>query len=298
VTERVKLELSLIGGAVVLLAALLAFGEHGLPWSLAAVRIALAFVVVLFIPGYALQSAVFPRRHHLDDAERLAFSLVLSIACIPPAAFVIDKTGWGIELWTIFASQCVIIFTSLAIGIYRRRDEVAVTSERLEWPKISGSVLEWWERLGKTGRVLYGAIVLAVVVAVLSASAIVLLPKPEETVTEFYLLGEQGQARDYPRELIVGQPTSFNVGITNREGVPLEYRVEVRNGGALLGRLGPVRVESGKALEERITIIPTAVGSSVGMDFLLYKGNDAKPYREARLWLRVSSGRSDSRTAP
>jgi len=39
----------------------------------------LGFIYVLFIPGFALTWALFPKRGELDDIERLALSVGLSI---------------------------------------------------------------------------------------------------------------------------------------------------------------------------------------------------------------------------
>jgi uncharacterized membrane protein len=47
----------LTGG--LLLVALIALGEQGLPSPLAILRLALGWVYLLFIPGYALQAAHF-----------------------------------------------------------------------------------------------------------------------------------------------------------------------------------------------------------------------------------------------
>ena len=52
------------------------------------VRIPLGLLMVLFVPGYALIAALFPRKDDLDGIERLALSFGLSIAVVP-------LIGWG-----------------------------------------------------------------------------------------------------------------------------------------------------------------------------------------------------------
>ena len=47
--------------------------------------------LVLFIPGYALSYAFFPKKKGLDLMERIALSFGLSFALIPLAVFFMNK---------------------------------------------------------------------------------------------------------------------------------------------------------------------------------------------------------------
>jgi len=123
-----------------------------------------------------------------------------------------------------------------------------------------------------------------------SATAIILLPKPGELFTEFYILGPEGLAESYPRAGAVGEPLAVTVGITNREGAAAGYRVEVRNGGALIGAAGPVRLADGERWEGEVGFAPAEVGPDVRIDFLLYRDERPEPYRSLRLWLEVRAG--------
>ena len=71
------------------------------------------------------------------------------------------------------------------------------------------------------------------VVAMLGALGYILAaPKISESFTEFYILGPEGPAAGYPKELVVGQETKVIVGIANREHKTVAYRVEVSIDGA------------------------------------------------------------------
>ena len=62
------------------------------------VRVALGLLLVLFLPGYSLVAALFPRRDDLDGIERIALSFGLSIAVVPLLGLGLNYTPLGIRL--------------------------------------------------------------------------------------------------------------------------------------------------------------------------------------------------------
>jgi len=56
------------------------------------VRIILGLHLVLFLPGYALIAALFPRKGDLDGIERIALSFGLSIAVVPLLGLALNYT--------------------------------------------------------------------------------------------------------------------------------------------------------------------------------------------------------------
>lgn len=218
-----------------ILVGLIATGVQGLPAPLPLLRLLLGLFFVLFVPGYTLQAALFPRADDLDGPERLALSFGLSIAVIPPIALVLDKLPWGLRLWPIVASLALFILTCSAVAILRRRH--LPDTERFVLT-LEVDVKGWWAGQDRTSRVLYSILAGALLTAAVSATAIIVLPKPGERFTEFYILGPEGLAENYPRQAIVGQPVTVTVGITNQEGTPASYRVEVRNSDASSARPG------------------------------------------------------------
>ena len=113
-------------------------------------------------------------------------------------------------------------------------------------------------------------------------------PRPGEGNTEFYLLGRQGLAEDYPREAVVGQPVEVVFGITNREGKQGVYRVEVYQGAARTGAAGPYRLEDGEVVEAGVTYTPAQPGEDVRVRFYLLKEGCDQPYRSLELWGRLN----------
>ena len=78
---------------------------------------------MLFLPGYSLIAALFPRKDDLDGIERIALSFGLSIAITPLLGLALNYTPFGIRLLPILIVLSV--FTvSLALGAYVRRSRI------------------------------------------------------------------------------------------------------------------------------------------------------------------------------
>ena len=87
------------------------------------VRIILGLPLVLFLPGYALIAALFPRKDDLDGIERVALSFGLSIAIVPLLGLALNYTPFGIRLSPVFTVLSVFTI-SLAICAYVRRRRI------------------------------------------------------------------------------------------------------------------------------------------------------------------------------
>ncbi|MFV9676759.1 MAG: DUF1616 domain-containing protein [Methanosarcinales archaeon] len=91
------------------------------------VRIILGLPLVLFLPGYALIAALFPRKDDLDAIERVALSFGLSIAITPLLGLALNYTPFGIRLAPVLIVLSVFTI-SLAICAYVRRSRITAGS--------------------------------------------------------------------------------------------------------------------------------------------------------------------------
>ena len=278
----VQLSLLLVNLCAVVLMLLVLPGGP-LPVPLGAVRLLLGLAVALFCPGYAVQMALFPRRNTLDGAERLALSVGISLALVPLLALMLDLLPWGIGLETAVGAEAGV--TLLASGLAWARWRRLPPGERWEWnipwADITGAsepLPRFWLGIG---------LVLVLVLGLIFLLTVAQLARWGEPVTEFYLLGPEGQAGGYPHRSVVGEPVTVTVGIVNRERVPVEYRLEVADGERLLGQAGPVRLSPGAAYEGPVSFIPARPGDRVRVTFLLYRNGLPVPYRTLWLWLEV-----------
>lgn len=93
------------------------------PLNETSVRIILGLLLVLFMPGYSLIAALFPRMDDINGIERIALSFGLSIAVVPLIGLALNYTPFGIRLLPILIGLS--IFTiSLALIAYVRRSGI------------------------------------------------------------------------------------------------------------------------------------------------------------------------------
>ena len=205
IAEKIRNEFVLTALLGLALLALIVLGAEGRPAppALALLRLLLGLAYVLFVPGYALQAALFPRAGDLDGPERLALSFGLSVAVVPLLALVLDRLPWGIRLWPIVAGEGLIIALWAAVAVFRRR---RLAEDERPVLVLHVDARGWWAGQDRTGRVLYGVLAGALLLASVSAAAIILSPRPGELFTEFYVLGPEGLAEAYPRQARPGEP--------------------------------------------------------------------------------------------
>ena len=68
------------------------------------IRIALGFISSLYLPGAALIEVLYPKEEDLEELERFAVSVGVSVAVTPLVGFLLNYTPWGIRLDPIVIS--------------------------------------------------------------------------------------------------------------------------------------------------------------------------------------------------
>jgi len=88
------------------------------PWVY--LRYVTGAVFVLFVPGYVLIEALYPKADELERVERFALDVGLSIAIVPLVGLVMNYTPWGIRLDPIFAALSLLVLGLGALGVWRK----------------------------------------------------------------------------------------------------------------------------------------------------------------------------------
>ena len=76
-------------------------------------------VLVLFLPGYSLIEALYPK-HELDELTRFALSIGLSIALVPLTGLVLNYTPFGIRLLPVAISLSALTTILLCYALFRK----------------------------------------------------------------------------------------------------------------------------------------------------------------------------------
>ena len=103
-------------------------------------RIVLGLAFVLFLPGYVIASALFPKAEDIDSIERIALSFGISIAVVPLIGLLLNYSPWGIKLYPILVSMFLLI-VSVSIIAWFRRSQISVEDRfciviSIELPKV------------------------------------------------------------------------------------------------------------------------------------------------------------------
>ena len=97
-------------------------------------RVLLGLLLVLFLPGYSLIAALFPRKDDLDGIERIALSFGLSIAVVPLIGLALNYTPLGIRLVPVL----------LGLSLFTVLLAVVAGVRRVWMPEAERFVVEGW----------------------------------------------------------------------------------------------------------------------------------------------------------
>ena len=87
---------------------------------LSVIQVIIGLPLVLFIPGYALSYAFFPKKKDLELMERIALSFGLSFALIPLAVFFLNKF-LKIPITVYSSFSIVVAITLIGIIVWKKR---------------------------------------------------------------------------------------------------------------------------------------------------------------------------------
>jgi len=247
-------------------------------------RIIIGLPFLLFFPGYTLIAVLFPKKNDLDAVERIALSFGLSIALSALIGFLLNYTPWGIRLCPILLSLSFFIFVTSIITYYRRCrlpvEECFIFSFKIGRPQ--------WAGLSNIDKALTIVLILSILVTIGVLSYTIITPKAGERFTEFYILGPEGKAENYPHELMLGEEAILNLGIVNHEGQEMKYDIEVRIDGVEYKKVGSIVLADEEKWEKRISFIAQKVSNNQKIQFLLYKNEEHKPSETLHLFINVT----------
>jgi uncharacterized membrane protein len=253
-----------------------------------AFRIALALAFVLFFPGYTLIAALFPAKGRLDGIERVALSFGLSLAIVPLIGLALNFTPWGIRLEPILFSLLGFILVFAAVALFRRASLLPEERFKVNFGSAFSQLATSWTSQGLLGKLLTMLLAVAIIGTIGTVVYATQTPRIAERFTEFYILGPEGKAENYPREVILGESSQVIVGIVNREQKNTTYRLEISIDGQSVEQMGSITLTKDEKWEQTVTFTAERLGLNQKVEFLLYRGDESNPYRTLHLWLDVN----------
>ncbi len=250
------------------------------------IRSILAIPVVLFIPGYVLMAALFPRRDDIDVIGRIVLSFGLSIVIIPLLGMLLNFV-LGVRLIPILTVLSAYMIVLIFIAVYRRKKLSEDVRFSVQFYTIYNAITNGLKPKNRPDSILTIILIFMIVLTIGTIYYTIVVPKVGERFTEFYILNSDGKADNYSTNLKLNSPTSWLVGITNREYATVNYTVQIVLDKNILTNRTLI-LDNNEKWEKNITFVSNRVGSDKELEFLLFKDNNFTiPYRSLHLWINT-----------
>ncbi|MCE7699417.1 MAG: DUF1616 domain-containing protein [Methanobacterium paludis] len=251
------------------------------------VRTLLGLFLILFIPGYSLIAALFPKKDDLEGIERAALSFGLSVAVTPLIGLALNYTSWGIRLTPILISLSAFTFIMVFVAYLRRIR--APLEERFSVPfgSLPDRIRGQFKGESRNSKILSIVLIITIVLAVATTVYIVVNPHQGEKFTEFYILGPNGTAADYPTNMTSGEIGSVIIGVVNHEYQPVNYSLVVQVNGTILKQEN-ITLNTTQKLEIPYNFTAGYATGKKEIEFQLYKlPDETNVYRSLHLWINI-----------
>jgi uncharacterized membrane protein len=163
----------------------------------------------------------------------------------------------------------------------------------------------------KTDKILSIILIISIISAIFVTIFVIVVPKEGEKFTEFFILGENMKAADYPSKVFVENSYPLYIGVGNHEYRNVTYTIETyllnmtfhpENNTSTISRMSlldsfNISIPHNETSTQQYTFIPTGTGYN-RIEFLLF--NETVPnnavmnmdrintsYRDLHLWVQI-----------
>ncbi len=226
------------------------------------------YLFILFLPGYSIMTILFPRNDDLKIINRLALSFIWSIAIALLNSItlnyitsedILTSTAISISIFTLFLQPVS----------YLRREQVSERfstglAELFKSHKTSFNAKSQRDRFISFFLIIFVILVISMTVYAIAA------PKDGEKYTEFYILGPNGMASDYPTNLTIGEAGNVTLGIVNHEYSTVNYEMVIKLNNYTINATN-VTLSNNQTYSKLFTFTPSTSGQNQKVEFLLYR---------------------------
>jgi uncharacterized membrane protein len=225
----------------------------------------LTLPLVLVLPGYALTTALFPKRI-FGISQRLVFSLALSLVIAVLGGILLNFTPWGLHAgpWAVFLGGITLV--ACVVALVRRRAQNISSSAWLRHENI---------RLNfRQGLLLSLAVFLvggAIAMSIIGAEH-----QPSPGFTQLWILPGIG----------ADAKTAVRLGVKNMESTAMEYTLTVNVDGKPVKEWLAIDLNPNEQWETTLSLPPTGQIGSTEIEANLYRADAPTTiYRHVVLWL-------------
>ena len=130
-------------------------------------------------------------------------------------------------------------------------------------------------------------LIVALTIAIAATVYIAVFPQHGEKFTEFYILGPNGKAADYPTNLTASENGNLSIGVVNHEYMTTSYQLMVKINQTVL-KNETITLTSDQKEEIPFKFNATS-GKNQKLEFLLYKLPDTQNvYRSLYMYVNVA----------
>ena len=230
----------------------------------------LLFPYIVFVPGYCLLLAVYPRSKP-GLIKSVALGLGLNFVIITLMALAQFATEWGSGINPLYIVSGFVFACLIAAYWQRLRPETA-TTPATNSPK-SNQRLYWH----------FIAIFLILAFVAYQGYAL----KGATGFSELSVLGSDGMAEGYNTNISYGDSIDLVVTVKNSEYAATNY-IFITKFDALITASTEFSLEDQEIWSQPFTFTPAIPGEDQRLDFLLYIDEVTdQPYQETHLWVTV-----------
>lgn len=270
--SRKSFDLALVGALALAALALTLLGA-----SSPALRLLLGLPLALVLPGYALMSALFPRRM-IGGVERGLFTLSLSLGTLILCGFVLNRTPWGLrpDAWAMVLSDVTLGAGMIAVARRHLIPAGRACAAQDQQARAAQSAIARRPRIGLSlgQSVLFGLAIALVAGAVLLARSEAALRPAPDVIQLWMLPGDEA--------------ATMRVGVNSVGAAAGTFRLQIERGGYIIREWPSLTITAGQRWEETLALQGRQLGSGP-VEARLYRSEEPYVvYRRTAFWLDLS----------
>jgi uncharacterized membrane protein len=184
--------------------------------------------ILLFIPGFCIIAILYPRDGDLSLPQRILLSFGFSVPVVSLLAIGLYISPWVLQLDSLILLSALVSVVLILAAQYRRAMVRSQDAYHPRFSEIPDALRHALAPLGgdRIDRLLSVALVLVMIIAITATILVIALPKENEYFTDFFILGANRMAADYPYEIVTGQYYPMYFGVANHEKRNASYTIE------------------------------------------------------------------------